>query len=175
MPFETHTETADDDAPLDPLSDLLFGLVAIVIPAVALMLPLIRMAADSVPARDGQASVSFASGELTFEGGVGASFFATGEGLRIPGEGNRTVQVDRLLDDRQLAALLRRLKERSEALLLLIEPEGQETAFLFEAVAAVHGPPRMLQVRLDPACAFVRNPDLFRQCVAGTVVRGKRP
>lgn len=156
----------DEEAALDPLADLLFGLVAIIVPAVALMLPLISAAAGRVPARDPQAAVAFVSGELKVDGAPATSILASAAGVRIRDGGDEFVELARILDDERLAGALRRLRTAGKPVLLLIEPDGQEAAFLFEAVAAAHGPDRILQVRVDPACAFVRGPDMVARCVS---------
>lgn len=175
MPPEQVEDADVDIIRFDPFSDVLFGLVAIVIPAIAIMLPLLRAAADAVPARDMRAAVAFVGSELTIEGRSADAFAAAAAGVRVRSQGDRLVPVDRILDDRGLALELGRLRQLDQPLLLLIEPEGQEAAFLLEAVAAVHGPRRIIQVRLDPACGFVRNPQLRDRCIAATYGATGRP
>jgi len=173
MPLEPLADDDDENPAPEPLSDLLFGLVALLVPVIAVLLPVMKVAADAVPARDHAAASSFLRGDLTVAGHPAAAFFAGGAGLRIRDDGDRVVAVDRMLDDQALVTRLDRAKDTQQPILLLIEPDGQEAAFLFEAIAASRGVGRLLQVRIDPACAFVRNSELASQCV-GSVVGGAR-
>jgi hypothetical protein len=167
-------QDAERGEAFDPLADLLFGLVAIMIPIFAILLPTMRTAADAVPAPNIEAASALVRADLRIDGRPAQPFVAGAQGLKITGEAARLVDVERILDDRPLALALQRLRDQQHPVLLLIEPDGHESAFLFETVAAVHGPARIHQVRIDQACTFVRDPFLAGQCVS-TMVSPQEP
>lgn len=172
MAFDIAEDAEEQEQPLDPLSDLLFGLVAIVIPAVAVMMPLMQVAAGALPERERQAVVSFLGNKFVVDGKSASSILLGKDGLRLQAEGDQLVTLDRILDDPRLVAHLEQTKRREQPLLLLIEPDGQEAAFLLETVLAARGPSRVFQVRIDSACSFIHNPALFENCSAASSRRG---
>jgi hypothetical protein len=171
MPADPNSTSRPADQALDPIADLLFGLVAIIIPVVALMLPLIRMAGEGVPSRDPQAGSAVLAGELTIGAVPAETYVAEAAGLRARADGDRLVPLNQMLDDRALVAQLEQSKTSNRPLLLLIERDGHEAAFIFESLVAAHGPRRIFQVRVDPACAFVRDPALSATCTSASLVK----
>ena len=85
------------------------------------------------------------------------------------------VAPDRIPDDAGLRELLERLRRDGEPALLVVEPGGLESAFLFEPVAALHGPAEIQQVRAATACAAARDPALILACGAAVPGGGVRP
>lgn len=134
-------EPPDDEAALriDPFADLLFTLVATVMPAVLLLLPAAQDAPAPLPDRP-----------IRIEGRPAALYVARADGLRLGGPEARLVPLDAIPDDLPLRA---RLADAAVGpLLLLVEPEGGEAAFLFEGVLARAGVARIRQVRIAPTC-----------------------
>jgi hypothetical protein len=170
---ETVREDADES--IDPLADLLFGLVAIIIPIFALLLPTIRMAANSIPTPNTEAVSALVRTNLHVDGAPARPFTAGARGISVPGESPRLVALADILDDRPLAMALARLRQQGQPLILLIEPDGHESAFLFETVVAAHGPAKLVQVRIEQGCAFVRNEELKAQCLGHAMRRVPRP
>jgi hypothetical protein len=165
---------ADEQAgPFDPLSDLLFGLVAIIIPIFALLLPAMYMAKDTSP--DEGIGARLMHAELRVHGALPQRFVAGAKGLHIPGEPAQFIPVDQVLGADAVAAELRGARERQQPVLLMIEPDGLETAFLFEAAAAHAGQQGFFQLRLDPACAFIRDAKLAATSLAASCVPQGRP
>lgn len=134
----------------DPLSDLLLSVAAIIVLAVIVVLPAVRTASDTPD--NNPASRPPGDTVLTLRGQAIEPFFATQHGLRMNAPPGNIVPVDQILDDRQLAEKLRYMRDAGEPLLLIIEPDGFEAAFLFEATASLNGPKRSWQIRLDTAC-----------------------
>jgi len=151
---------------IDPLADLLLSLVAIVVLAVIVILPAVqrdgaRSHAPRQPAASAPSHQVFRLAGRTIE-----PLVATSQGLRTGPAPEDIVAVDRILDDGALAARLQRMRDEGATLLLVIDPDGAEAAFQFEAVASLHGPPRIRQVRRDPACTHLRSATLARDCAA---------
>src|SRR5690349_17626826 len=112
QPDEDERES-DESQPIDPLSDLLFGLVAIIIPAVAILLPMIRVASNAVPAPPVMDVDMFVRADLRVDGKSATPFFAGPAGIRTAGPNERLVPIERVLDDQPLAQQLERLRGRS--------------------------------------------------------------
>ena len=83
-------------------------------------------------------------------------FAAIGQGLVVEAASARVIPVDRVLSDEGLVATLERMRAAGEAIVLLIDPNGYETAFQFEVMANRHGPKKMRQIRLDSECTVER-------------------
>ncbi|WP_375453299.1 hypothetical protein [uncultured Methylobacterium sp.] len=157
MPGPSHEPEADDGL-YDPFADLLFALVAAVLPAILVLLPVVHQAARSPGAQRPTDAV-------TVRGRPAQPILAGADGLRLAEDG-RAVPLDRIPDDPALRALLLRLREAGEPLLLIVEPNGLESAFAFEPIAAAYGPPQIEQVRARSTCAAAQEPALARACMA---------
>ncbi|MGV6872694.1 hypothetical protein ACUSIJ_08380 [Pseudochelatococcus sp. B33] len=137
---EARYNPGDDDAPgavsFDPFADLLLGLIAILVPVISLLLA------------SGAGTPQAADAALP-----PAHVIATAAGLRVEADAARTPPLDvplgHILEDEGLARRLRGVRDRGEPLLLDIAADGLEAAFLFETVAARHGPPVVRQRRLE--------------------------
>ncbi len=133
---------------VDPLADLLFNLVAIIVIAVIVILPTVDIT------RKVRTPTSV---EFKIDGRTAKTLVATSEGIRSGAGASEFVALNHILDDEQFAMRLDRMRNRNDVLLVLIEPDGLEAAFLFESVASVHGPAQFRQVRLDFACTYARS------------------
>ena len=173
---------ADSDeegsAPVDPFADLLFMLIAAVLPAILVLLPAMHLSA-AAPAREDASEPLPAPirAEVKVGGERAWPIVAQADGLRLTGLDNHVVPLDSVPDDAILRDALDRLRVNGEPLLLIVEPDGLESAFLLEPVAAAHGPREMQQVRATQPCAAARDPALAQACTAGSEMpaRGKRP
>lgn len=172
MHDDDETEGDESGPRSDPLADLLFGLIAIVIPAIAVMLPMIQVAAGRTAIGRGDAADVVRASDLRIDGRPAGSLVAAKDGVRL--DGGRLVPLAQLLDDQALRQNLAGLRARGEALLVMIDDGGEEAAFLLETVLAAHGPARILQTRLDPGCRFARGGALADACLARGV-RSVRP
>lgn len=132
------TDAIRNPGAFDPLADLLLGLIAIVVPLVGLLLA--------------SGAGSGKTGAGTPEPGEMLVIAAAADGLHLPSDGSH-VPRDRILDDAALAARLLRSRDGGPPILLRIETDGLESAFLFDAVAARHGPPTIRQQRISPSGA----------------------
>ncbi len=127
------------------------------LPAILLLLPAARMAQQPERQTAAVADTVLAAG-ATVRGESAAVFLAQQDGVAFGPAGRDRVGLDAMLDDANLRAALESIRAAGTPLLLLIAPDGQEAAFLFEGLAAAHGPRSIAQVRLDRGCAGVRGP-----------------
>ena len=137
----------------DPLADLLLSAAAIIVIAVI----------HSMPQRDlshgFQNSVVFRVGDRKVD-----PFIATEQGLIVGRSSSRMIPVDKIFFDEVLPGVLEEMRKAKEAVVVLIEPNGFETAFQLEAIASRHGPGRMRQVRIDSECQFARMGRVASRC-----------
>lgn len=130
----------------DPFADLLLGLIAILVPVISLLL-----ASGASEPRSEDATVGIADAQPI------TRVVAAAAGLRIEVDRVRmppyNIPLDRILTDEELAGRLRDVRNSGRALQLEIGADGLEAAFLFEVVAARHGPPTIRQRRLEQPVA----------------------
>jgi hypothetical protein len=145
---EPNDAAVNETAPLavDPLADLLFNMVAIIVIAVIVILPTV----DATP------GVRAPSG-FKLDGRSAQTLVATAAGVRLGAGASQLVALRQVLSDEDLARRLERIRDQGDPLLVLIEPDGMEAAFLLETVVSDHGPVQFHQVRLDRACAFANS------------------
>lgn len=150
---------------VDPLADLLFTLIAAVLPAIFLLAPLLR-APSLGEAREVRPAAARAPApvEVRVDGRSAAALVAGAGGLRLVGEGGRLVGLDAIADDPGLIGLLDRLRQDDRPLLLVVEPDGLEAAFLSEPVLAAHGPRDLREVRATDTCAATSDAALAAVC-----------
>ncbi|GJD91434.1 hypothetical protein BHAOGJBA_4982 [Methylobacterium hispanicum] len=154
---------AEEEPGIDPFADLLFALIAMVLPAILVLLPALHLGAVRRPAAEA-APTTPPSPAVTVGGHPAATIVAEAGGLRLASAGNRRIPLDAVPDDRALRDALAALRAAETPLLVLIEPAGLEAAFLLEPVAAAHGPVRIAQLRTATPCAEARDPALARAC-----------
>jgi hypothetical protein len=144
----------------DPLADLLLSAAAFIIIAVIAVLPILPR--HSMPQRDlsrASQNVVFRLGDREVE-----PFIATERGLIVGRSSPRMIPVDKIFFDQALPGILEEMRKADDAVIVLIEPNGLETAFQLEAVASRHGPARMRQVRIDSECHFARMERVASYC-----------
>ncbi len=134
----------------DPLADLFFSVVAIVVLAVIVILPSVRL--DMEAARLPQPER-----ELRIDGNVTDPIRATATGI-VYGSQHVTVPLDAIGEDAGLAGALRAARSHALPVVVLIEPDGGEAAFQLEPVLAREGPATVTEVRLAGDCSHVRQP-----------------
>ena len=144
------TDVDDDALAYDPLSDLLFTMVAILLLAFMAVLPGLALTVVTQPAPPAPPS-SLTERNYSFEGRSIAPYLATGAGLRRIGD-PRVVPADAILDDAGLRATLTELATRAEPVFIFIAADGLEVAFEFEAVASAAGIRTFRQIRLATDC-----------------------
>jgi hypothetical protein len=151
---------------IDPLADLLFGVVAIVVLAVIVILPTVNFNSAPKPGTSRFNGESMSSTSFRLDNRPVEPLIATARGLRTGPSPSDFIPLERILDDKGLAAKLMSMRDRREPLVLLIDPDGDEAAFQFEAVASLNGPPRIRQIRLDTGCAYAKSQALIQYCLA---------
>jgi hypothetical protein len=152
----------------DPLADLLLSAVAIIVLAMIAILPTLprHFTSQDSPKDNPANSVPGFPQNSSFrlEGREVEPLVATERGLIIGGRPGRVIPVGRVFFDEGLVATLERMRRLDETVVLLIEPDGFETAFQFEVIANRHGPRRMRQIRLDSECGYGRSEPLASYC-----------
>jgi hypothetical protein len=152
----------------DPLADLLLSAVAIIVLAMIAILPTLprHYTPQDNPKENQTSSVPGfpESSSFRLEGREVEPLVATERGLVIASQPRRLIPVGRVFFDDGLIATLERMRSLGETIVLLIEPNGFETAFQFEVMANLHGPKRMRQIRLDSECSQEKSEHLALNC-----------
>jgi hypothetical protein len=163
LAFSARTEN-ESTLVVDPLADLLLSVAAIIIIALIAILPHISLQPAS--GRDSASSSSALPINSSFrlEGRTVEPLVATRRGLAIGGSPSGIIPVDRIFLDQDLIDRMKRMRDHDETIVLLIEPDGLETAFQFDVIANRYGPKRMLQVRLDSDCSHAKSERLALYC-----------
>ncbi|WAJ30497.1 hypothetical protein [Antarcticirhabdus aurantiaca] len=144
------------------MADLFLALVAVVVLMLLSLLPAIATPGALAP--DG-AEEPWRTGQARLDGGTPAIIVAEAGGLRladaaVPGadpvsdrSGGRLVPLDALFSDADLAARLEDVARAQTPVLFVVEPDGGEAAFLFDALASRAGLATYAQMRLGSDCA----------------------
>jgi hypothetical protein len=148
----------------DPLADLLLSAVAIIVLAMIAILPTLprHLASQDHPASSMPGFPE--DSRFRIEGREVEPLVATERGLVIGSRPSRLIPVGRVFFDASLIVTLERMRSMGEIVVLLIEPNGFETAFQFEVIANLHGPKRMRQIRLDSECSHAKSEQLALHC-----------
>lgn len=130
----------------DPFADLLLGLIAIIVPIISLLL-----------ASGGGLTVAEERPVAAQSADESYVIIANSRGLVLPvQDGNHTpveIALWQILDDGELLRVLHERRDMHQPISLRIEPDGLESAFLFEAVAAQNGPAKIHQIRVGASSA----------------------
>lgn len=170
--FSSYAEQgeADNGVLVDPLGDLLLSVAAMLILAVILLLPLgvhlPKHAAEhdrSVQIMRGEESEAKQLEDL-LQNRAPFVLLATHQGLRFRAGRLDHISADRILDDQRLSESLREAGKADHPSILFIEPDGLESAFLFDALARHMIPGTMIQIRLRRRCDEIRSIILRRLC-----------
>lgn len=132
------------------MSDIFFSLVAVVIVILLSLAPAIRM-----PGALATQKANLLSSPILVEDEPSLVFIAEAGGLRVQQDGERLVPLDAVLDD---AALAQSLRAAGASVILIVEEDGQEAAFLFNSLAGAQGIASIRQLRLDPQCRHIADP-----------------
>lgn len=157
MPAKRRAGIEPGPAPVlgDTQADLFFTLVAVMLPAILLLLPAARIADDTTVQRAQQAAEALAGAGMTLDGRTAQLFLADGAGIAYGPAASIRVPLAAIQEDPGLRRAMEAAWQDGQPLLVLIAPDGEEAAFLFDAVAARHGPARLAQIRLEPERAHV--------------------
>lgn len=157
--FAQHTRDDDFQSLVDPLGDLLLSVAAILVLATIVMLPLVEKV--QTPAGDPAREIS---SELDALSGQMQPLLATRFGLRFGRAAADIAPVDKILDDARLLARLGEIQKADAGILLLIDPDGLESAFVFDAVARNYVTRNITQIRLNQPCNEIRTGALAEFC-----------
>jgi hypothetical protein len=163
----------EGEARADPFADTLFGVVTIVIFAIALLLPTMDSQRRAARRHDHELAHLLVDRQLLVEGGRPLIILATADGAELAGAAPpHQVPLAAILDDAPLARALTAARDSNARVLLAIAPDAEEAAFLLEGVIFRHGPAQLLQLRLDRHCGFLRGALQKRLCPTS---RAERP
>lgn len=154
-----HSRDDDYQALVDPLGDLLLSVAAILVLATIVMLPLVDQM--RAPAEDSAEAPTPQSSPL--DRGL-QPLLATRFGLRFGRASADIATVDKILDDARLFARLEEIRRANADILLLIDPDGLESAFVFDAVARSYVTGKIIQIRLSQPCSEIRTGALAGFC-----------
>lgn len=149
------------DGPLDlpaSMADIFLALVAVVILMLLSLLPAIR-------APGGLAAPQAALGSwdnVAIDGEKPAIYVAASTGIERVGDKTQTGLND-ILQNQPLSSGLQTAAQRG-SILLVVQPDGQESAFLFASLMGSLGLAEFYQLRVDADCAYVRDPKLAGPC-----------
>jgi hypothetical protein len=149
---------------VDPLADLLLSVVAIIIIALIVILPSIPLHPTSTDGLTSSIPGLPQNSGLRLNGRRVEPLVATGQGLTLGESPSEFIPVGRVFLDGNLISKLKRMRDEDETVVLFIEPNGLETAFQFEVIANQYGPKRILQVRVDSDCNYVKSDRLAAYC-----------
>ena len=149
------------DGPLDlpaSMADIFLALVAVVILMLLSLLPAIR-------APGGLAAPQTTAGswdKVVIDGEKPAIYVAAGAGIERIGDKTQT-SLDDILQNQPLSSDLQTAAQNG-SILLVVQPDGQESAFLFASLMGSLGLVEFYQLRVDADCAYVRDPKLAAPC-----------
>ena len=159
----------------DPLADLLLSIGAVVILIVIAIFPTIPRHSTFHAHSASTLRASAKHFIFRFEGREVDPLIAAERGLVIGGPSPRVVPVDRIFLDESLVAALEQMRNAGEPVVLLIEPDGLETAFQLEVVAGRHGPRRIRIIRLVSNCNPAKSDVIALNCADLVKRSGARP
>ena len=166
-PDGSSEDGAAEALPSDPLADLLFTLIAAVLPAILLLAPLVARSRTAV--EDSAATARAAATTVppvTVDGHAAVRILAGADGLRLLDDGGERVPLDRIADAPRLRAALAEARRHGAPLLVIVEPDGNESAFALEPVLATETLADLRELRLATPCAGMRDAKLRRACGA---------
>ncbi|MGQ3214502.1 MAG: hypothetical protein ACT6U0_16495 [Shinella sp.] len=160
----------DHDGPLDlpaSMADIFLALVAVVILMLLSLLPALQKPGGLATQRPSALSWN----EIVIDGEKPAVYVAVGAGIEVADTETRIGLDDVLQNQALLDGLRTAAQERS--ILLVVQPDGQESAFLFASLMGTLSAAEFYQLRVDSGCIYVLDPkraDLCRSS-AGAEVR----
>lgn len=158
---EANQQPLNDDyqSLVDPLGDLLLSVAAILVLATIVLLPL----AEKIQAPT-ENSAQAINPELAAIAGEVQPLLATRFGIRFGRGAADIAPLDKILDDTRLVARLEEIQKADARILLLVDPDGLESAFVFDAVARRYVNGEIIQIRLSQPCREIRAGTLAELC-----------
>ncbi len=151
----------DRDGPLDlpaSMADIFLALVAVVI----LMLLSLLSAIQKPGGLTAPQAAEMHWKEVVIDGAKPAVYIASGADLQVVDDDTR-IGLDDVLQSEALSNGLREAAE-NRRILLVIEPDGQESAFLFASLMGSLGVDQFHQLRVDSGCAYMRDAKIAGGC-----------
>jgi hypothetical protein len=142
------------------MADTFLALVGVVIIMLLSLAPALRGNPALPPEAGSEAAASESAGGTL-------AFVAEADSLRVAGKEGTATPLAAILGSAALADTLRDAAAGGRGVLLLIEPHGQEAAFLFGALAHWAGIGRIRQVRLSGPCGETGIAAVARMCGGG--------
>lgn len=152
----------------DPLSDIFFSAIAVVFVALIAVAPMIAHARPT-PTSSGD---PHARDHILFQGRELPLLLATATGISLTDPiGNVTViPLDQIQDDPRLKTALQTIVATPDArLLVMIDPDASEAAFLLDPILVAARITSVVQVRLARACGDGLRTGELQSCLAETL------
>ena len=166
-------QTDENQALADPLGDLLLSVAAILMLAIILILPLSAhlpsRTIEQAPSSEAASSEDIAAKQVDelWRLREPIILLANKDGLRFGAAPLDYISVDGILNEQSLSNKYRDLEPSDRSTILFIEPDGFESAFLFEAIARHFIGVKITQIRLRRRCDALRSFKLKRLCSFG--------
>jgi hypothetical protein len=142
------------------MAEMFLALVGVVVIMLLALLPAIRE-----PGALTAGGLLDLGSQLRIDGQKPEILIADAKGLRFAESSERPVEIDAILDDEALSHVLKSTAATGRNLLLVIQPNGQEAAFLFGALSGRLGIPNVFQVRVDAACDYTSSRESLTACL----------
>jgi hypothetical protein len=146
--FRFDSASAQDDYG-DPLSDLMFTMIAIVLLALIALLPQILARQTETSHVRHRPHVLAAS--YPIDGVDAVPMVASSRGVRVSGA-TTAVGIDEILGNPDIVAFLTALKSKKQRLIVAVDPDGSEAAFQLEGVLARAAPQPIFEMRSADGC-----------------------
>jgi len=135
-------EAGDGEVQADPLADLMFTMIAVVLLALIVLLPFVGAPARPLPVAD-----RAHRNRVVIGGKKAIVLFARVDGLRWGSATAQSVALEAIPNAPSLDRLLRRVRGAGSPLVVSIGPRGSEAAFELEPALARSGPKIVYQIR----------------------------
>ncbi|MEM8837989.1 MAG: hypothetical protein AAGE89_07840 [Pseudomonadota bacterium] len=157
----------------DPSVDILVGLVAVVLLATILFLPLADLSERRATTARAVSETLTQDLNLTFEGNPTALFLASADGIEIlPRRDDAPpIGLDDILDANVLVARLNDARESQEHPVIFIGERGQEAVFLMERLLERAALERFSRIYLDESCDYLS--DTFKPSGCVSLIGGR--
>jgi len=152
----------------DPGSDVMIGLVAVVLLSVLMLVPLADVAHRHDRTQDRVTGMLERAHDLTLDGQRARVFIAEPDRVVLSGARPRTVDVDDILNDEGLQEEIAGIFQDESVPVLIITERGQESAFLLETMFHRAGFTDVARIFVDRWCGYLKSPDLLASCLAGS-------
>lgn len=157
----------------DPLSDIFFSAIAVVFVALIAVAPLMAQGHETAdPQTQGRSDEPQQRDHILFQGRELPLLLATATGVSLADTTGslELIPLDQIQDAPRLKTTLADIVKTPDArLLVMIDPDGSEAAFLLEPMLSAARIRSVVQVRLARACSTALRTGQLQSCFAETL------